>query len=132
MTVRAGSSNSSPRRASSYARWPATLMAEWAGGRCWMSPRNCGSAASISARVGSGASGDELDFALDVVGHAAAAEQKHGPVLLRHPLHVLDQPRRLADANYQDAGRQRVERASMAALDGARAAARLGSPRRAT
>ena len=39
-----------PLPASLYARRPAIFTAEWSGGRCWMSPRNCGSAASIVAR----------------------------------------------------------------------------------
>ena len=81
----------------------AILTAEWAGGRCWISPRNCGSAASSSRASAAARIGNFVDLALDVVGFAAPSQQKRRPVVLRHPLDVLDQPRCLSDADYQDA-----------------------------
>src|SRR5207302_3585358 len=39
---------------------------------------------------------------------------------LPHPLHVLDEPGRLTESDYEDARRQRVERATMPNLRAAR------------
>ncbi len=48
-----------------------------------------------------------------VVGAAAHAQAKSGPINFVHALHILCQPRSHADAEDQDAARQRVERACM-------------------
>ncbi len=54
VTLRSASSTVSPARAIAYARRPPTLIAEYAGGRWEMGPRNAVSAASTAARSGAG------------------------------------------------------------------------------
>ena len=58
------------------------------------------------------------DVSLRVICCARMAQQKTCPVAFAHPLHILDEPRCLANADYQDAGCQRVQSASMPGFHG--------------
>ena len=58
------------------------------------------------------------DVSLRVICGTRMAQQKTCPVAFAHPLHILDEPRCLANANYQDASRQRVQSASMPGFRG--------------
>jgi hypothetical protein len=58
--------------------------------------------------------GNRQYIAFDIVRFAAVAEQKTCSVLFRHSLDVLDEPGCLANANYQHARGERIERTGMA------------------